>query len=68
MGPWFGRKRVGWGARPVAWQGWLVTVVYLLAVFAAARWLAKTDRTLFIVAVIALTAVYGLIARATYGD
>jgi signal transduction histidine kinase len=68
MGPWFGRKRIGWGARPVTWQGWLVTVVYLGSVFAAARYLAHTDRTLFVVAVVALTAIYLLIARATYGD
>jgi len=24
--PWFRRRRVGWGWRPVAWQGWLVTL------------------------------------------
>jgi hypothetical protein len=67
MGPWFGRKRVGWGARPVTWQGWLVTVAYLGGAAAAARLLARTDETLFVVALVALTAVYLLVAWATYG-
>ena len=38
--PWFGQRRVGWGLRPVSWQGWLLTLVYLLVAFAAARALA----------------------------
>jgi len=68
MGPWFGPKRIGWGPRPVTWQGWLITVAYLGGVVGAARLLASTDLTLFVVALIALTAIYLLIAWATYGD
>ena len=30
--PWFGPKRLGWGLRPVTWQGWLVTAVFVAAV------------------------------------
>ena len=67
MGPWFGRKRIGWGARPVTWQGWLVTVAFLGCCFAAARLLARTDTTLFVVALFALIAIYLLIVWATYG-
>jgi len=25
--PWFGPKRIGWGWRPVSWEGWLATVL-----------------------------------------
>jgi hypothetical protein len=32
-GPWFGPKRIGWGWRPVTWQGWLITVAIPVAVF-----------------------------------
>ena len=67
MGPWFGRKRIGWGPRPVTWQGWLVTIAYLGCVVGAARLLARTDLALFVVALVALTAIYLLIAWATYG-
>ncbi|HUK76102.1 MAG TPA: hypothetical protein VL117_00715 [Thermoleophilia bacterium] len=68
MGPWFGRKRIGWGARPVTWQGWLVTVAFLGGIVADARLLARTDTTLFVVALVALAAIYLLIVWATYGD
>lgn len=27
---WFKRKTYGWGWTPVAWQGWLVIVLYVL--------------------------------------
>ena len=25
--PWFGPKRLGWGWRPLTWQGWLITLI-----------------------------------------
>ncbi|MEK7586103.1 MAG: hypothetical protein AAB477_02645 [Patescibacteria group bacterium] len=28
---WFKRKRYGWGWTPSTWQGWLVLIVYLVA-------------------------------------
>jgi len=68
MGPWFERKRIGWGARPASWEGWLVTVAFVAGIVAAARLLLHTDTVLFVVAVIALTAIYLLIVWATYGD
>jgi len=68
MGPWFGPKRSGWGARPVTWQGWLVTVVYLGGVVTAAHLLVRTDSTLFVAALVALTAIYLLVIWVTYGD
>ena len=33
--PWFGPKRIGWGWRPVSWQGWAATAVSLAVVCAA---------------------------------
>ena len=68
MGPWFGPKRIGWGPRPVTWQGWLLTAAMVGGVIAAARTLARTDIALFVVVFIAIVAVYLLIAWVTYGD
>jgi hypothetical protein len=33
--PWFGPKRIGWGWRPVSWEGWLVTVLCAAVAIAA---------------------------------
>ena len=33
--PWFGPKRIGWGWRPVSWEGWLITVLCVAVVIAA---------------------------------
>lgn len=33
---WFKRKRYGWGWTPSTWQGWLVTLVYIVLVVASA--------------------------------
>jgi len=68
MGPWFGRKRIGWGLRPVTWQAWLLTAAMIGGVIASARFLARTDTALFVVAFVAIVAVYLLIAWLTYGD
>lgn len=27
--PWFGPKRIGWGWRPLTWQGWLSTFIFV---------------------------------------
>jgi len=34
-GPWFGRKRFGYGYGPRTWQGWLLTAVLLALVITA---------------------------------
>ena len=62
--PWFGRKRVGWGMRPISWQGWLLTVVYMIAIYAAARLLAADHRALFVGALAVVTALYIAVAWA----
>jgi hypothetical protein len=33
--PWFGPKRIGWGWRPVSWEGWLATALCGAVVIAA---------------------------------
>ncbi len=30
---WFSKKRIGWGLRASSWQGWLATLIFVLAVF-----------------------------------
>lgn len=62
---WFGRKRVGWGLRPVAWQGWVLTVVYLLLCYAAAEMFARHHIVFFAVGLIVLTVGYVVVAQAT---
>jgi hypothetical protein len=66
--PWFGQKRVGWGLRPISWQGWLLTVLYLLVAFAAARALAAHHVVLFVIGLGAITAGYVAVALATSRD
>ena len=29
---WFGKKTVGYGPAPASWQGWIVTILFLLTV------------------------------------
>lgn len=37
---WFPAKRYGWGwGLPVAWQGWLVLLLYAAGLFVALKWL-----------------------------
>jgi hypothetical protein len=62
---WFSRKRVGWGLRPVSWQGWVLTVLYLLIAYAAARALAAHHVALFVIGLAVITAAYVFVAVAT---
>lgn len=32
-GYWFKRKLYGWGWTPAKWQGWVVLIIYILALF-----------------------------------
>lgn len=29
---WFGPKLIGWGASPASWEGWLATLVFVIAI------------------------------------
>jgi len=37
MAKWFAPKRIGYGWRPVTWQGWLVTFVTAAVIVALTR-------------------------------
>jgi MFS superfamily sulfate permease-like transporter len=30
--PWFGKKRIGWGIRPITWQGWMLSLIFLVII------------------------------------
>lgn len=52
--PWFAPKRIGYGTGlPIAWQGWAVFVVYILAIVVAMRALSLVAE---LIAVVAATA------------
>ncbi len=58
---WFPAKRYGWGwGFPVAWQGWVVFISYLLLVIVGAYKMVPGEELAFTLLLIGLTA--GLIA------
>jgi hypothetical protein len=62
---WFAPKRFGYGAGlPIAWQGWVLVVVYGLAMLLAGRFLAPTHPRSFGVVVMLLTAIVVALAAA----
>jgi len=65
---WFAPKRYGFGSgRPVTWQGWTVTILYLAIVVGLSVWFK--DRRLQMMAAIALPtlAFLTICARTTRG-
>jgi hypothetical protein len=63
--PWFRRRQVGFGWRPIRWQGWLVTVLAVaLAVGALTMLHGSTARVPIVILIIA---VYATVALATGG-
>jgi mannose-6-phosphate isomerase-like protein (cupin superfamily) len=42
-GYWFRAKRFGWGWRPVSWQGWVTTGIYLVLIIDESLSLGKTS-------------------------
>lgn len=59
---WFKRRRYGWGWTPVAWQGWVTLVIFLISVAISAALLVDDeprntitrDGLVFIAAVVVL--------------
>ncbi len=51
---WFGKKRFGWGSRPVSPEGWLVTLLFVLIVIWDAEYFHNSPLgiTIFLVAII----------------
>ncbi len=71
---WFGPKKIGWGASPRTWQGWLATAVFVAVAAVRGRligprvalhfWVAP--RTVSITAVAIEIILFLLLIRATY--
>jgi hypothetical protein len=51
---WFKPKRYGYGATPVTWQGWAVTIGTVLAVVAVSLRLRLTAKSLWALAALVL--------------
>jgi len=51
---WFKPKRYGYGATPVTWQGWAVTIGAVLAVVAVSLGLRLTAKSLWALAALVL--------------
>src|ERR1700722_4509131 len=64
-GPWFCRRQVGVGWRPISWQGWLVTIVAVALVAGSLTLLHGSSARVPIV--ILIVAVYAVVALATGG-
>ena len=47
---WFKPKRYGYGATPVTWQGWAVTIATVLAMVAVSLALRLTEKSLWTLA------------------
>ncbi len=52
----FRKKKFGWGWTPATWEGWLITLGYVAAVFVLALTEAETDIVQFLVSLFVLTA------------
>jgi ABC-2 type transport system ATP-binding protein len=63
---WFQRRRVGIGWRPTGWQGWLISAVAVAALIAAVALLKGSSARIPVV--IAILAVYAIVALATGGS
>ncbi|MGH7686815.1 MAG: ABC transporter ATP-binding protein [Candidatus Dormibacteria bacterium] len=63
--PWFVRRQIGFGWRPVAWQGWLITAVAIGAVVVSVTFARVAKAPVGIVFVAAILGVYTLIAATT---
>jgi ABC-2 type transport system ATP-binding protein len=61
---WFRRRNVGFGWRPAAWQGWLITLAAVALLVATIAFVHSANRT---PVVIAIVAVYSIVALATGG-
>ena len=65
---WFAPKRFGFGAGlPVAWQGWVLTIGYMVFSTAAAVVLAQSPFALVAVLLVSTAAFMSVAARKTRG-
>jgi hypothetical protein len=52
---WFGKRILGWGYRPVSLEGWLITIVFLVASIAAIVYNKRSATGYAILAVLLIT-------------
>ena len=52
---WFGKRILGWGYRPISLEGWLVSAVFLFAIFASIDYFEETTTRYAILAIILIT-------------
>jgi hypothetical protein len=62
---WFRRRRIGVGWQPASWQGWLITLVMLVAVLGVLTRMHHSGARLPIV--IAIVGVYAIVGLGTGG-
>lgn len=68
MAEWFAPKRYGWGAgRPIAWQGWLVLVVYLAVVIGAVQVIHRQPWAMGSIILTATAILWVIAAKTTRG-
>ncbi len=58
--PWFRRRSIGFGFRPAAWQGWVVTAVAATGVALVAALVHGSARVPFVIGIVAVYAIVGL--------
>ncbi|KUK74744.1 MULTISPECIES: hypothetical protein [Methanobacterium] len=67
---WFGPKHVGWGPAPRTWQGWVITLVWLISIVSTLLYLHSISAlTIVNIAIVIIVAAIILltIAALTYG-
>ncbi|MBX9616191.1 MAG: hypothetical protein K2X25_11400 [Caulobacteraceae bacterium] len=61
---WFGPRRIGWGAAPTSWEGWLATGVMVLALIGVS--VGFGDRSNDWIGQMAVLAIYSVVVLLTY--
>ena len=68
MAEWFSQRRYGYGAGlPIAWQGWLVVIVYVATVMGALLLLGERNPASYAILIIATAILLVIAARTTRG-
>lgn len=64
---WFAPKRYGWGATPISWQGWMITISLIAIGIGGGRFFA--DRPILVAAIVvpALIVLFVITAKTTRG-
>ncbi|MBP7708677.1 hypothetical protein KA107_03250 [Candidatus Pacearchaeota archaeon] len=65
---WFKRKIYGWGWYPCSWQGWAVTLAYILLVFAFSQTIDENSlpREVFFTFIFPLVLLTALLIKIAY--